>query len=50
MSGKRTRLSNGDKMAILKAIRIPGEPNELDIGFNEPSYVLVVTPRKRKRS
>ena len=24
-------------MAILKVIRIPGEPNELDIGFNKPS-------------
>ena len=40
MSEKQTRLSNGDKMAILEAIKIPGfqkgghyEPNKLDIGF-----------------
>ena len=28
MSEKRTRLSNGDKMAILEAIRIPGFKRE----------------------
>ena len=28
MSEKRTRLSNGDKMAILEAVRIPGFKRE----------------------
>ena len=55
MSEKWTRLSNGDKMAISEAIKIPGfqkgghyEPNKLDIGFREPQSILL-TPRKRKR-
>ena len=38
MSEKRTRLSNGDKMAILEAIRIPGFKRE-----------DIKTPRKRRR-
>ena len=54
MSEKQTRDSNGDKMAILKAIRPAieseqfGELNELDRAFREPCSVLL-TPRKRKR-
>ena len=52
------RLSNGDKMAILEAIRTPGfkregimklcKPNELDIGFTE-SYSVLLTPRKKEK-
>ena len=49
------RLSNGDKMAILEAIRTPVfqrgghnkiKSNALDIGFTEP-YSVLLTPRKK---
>ena len=42
MSEKRTRLSNGDKMAILEAIRT--------LGFKREDIMSVIlTPRKRKK-
>ena len=39
MSEKRTRLSNGDKIAILEAIRIPGyKKEEIIIQQKDKSY------------